>query len=109
MLKHLSKQDLEAAAQAQILANKILSAIGQAYYLESHQYHCTSSIGINLFKGQPIEVDRFMQQADIAMYQAKKDGRNMVRFYDQSMQDAITQPQRLDRAGVSYSQHALCA
>jgi EAL domain-containing protein (putative c-di-GMP-specific phosphodiesterase class I) len=97
MLEHLSEQALEAAEQAQFLANKILTAISQVYFLDSHQYHCTSSIGINLFTGQQIEVDRFMQQADIAMYQAKNDGRNTLRFYDQKMQDTITFRASLER------------
>ena len=97
MLEHLSVQALEAAAQAQFLANKILSAISQVYFIDSHQYHCTSSIGINLLAGQQIEVDQFMQQADIAMYQAKNDGRNTLRFYDQKMQDAITLRATLER------------
>jgi len=97
MLEHLSEQALEAAEQSQFLANKILTAISQVYILDSHQYHCTSSIGINLFTGQQIEVDRFMQQADIAMYQAKNDGRNTLRFYDQKMQDTITFRASLER------------
>ena len=31
-----------------------------------------------------------MKQADIAMYQAKKAGRNTLRFFDPQMQDSIT-------------------
>lgn len=89
VLQALSEQNLEAAARARIVANKILSILSQAYQIESSPYICTSSIGVTLFNCPKSGVEELMQQADIAMYQAKKDGRNKVRFYDPQMQEAI--------------------
>ena len=34
-------------------------------------------------------MEDLFKQADIAMYQAKKTGRNTLRFFDQKMQDSI--------------------
>ncbi len=90
MLEDLSEQDIEAAAQTEIIGNKMLAALDQPYQLSTHVYHCTASIGITLFgAGQP-SIDELMKQADIAMYQAKKAGRNALRFFYPEMQEAIS-------------------
>ena len=76
VLEDLSDQDIETAAQAEIIANKILSALNRPYILDARDYHNTPSIGVTLFNGHEIEVEELLRQADIAMYQAKKAGRN---------------------------------
>ena len=90
MLEDLGEQDLEAAEQTEAVGEKILAALGQPYQLVAHEYRCTPSIGATLFSGYRLETEELLKQADIAMYQAKKAGRNTVRFFDQQMQDAVT-------------------
>jgi len=89
MLEGLGSQPIVAAAQAETVARKIISALGQPYQLYTHEYHITPSIGITLFNQHPSGIDQLLGEADIAMYQAKKEGRNTLRFFNQSMQDAI--------------------
>jgi diguanylate cyclase (GGDEF)-like protein/PAS domain S-box-containing protein len=88
MLEDLNEQTLEAAELAEAIGEKILSALNQPYQLATHVFHSSVSIGITLFSNQSQEEDPF-KQADIAMYQAKRDGRNKLRFFDQGMQDVI--------------------
>lgn len=89
MLEDLSEHALVAAAQAETIANIILVTINRPFQLATHEYHCTSSIGIALFNGHQSGIEELLQHADIAMYQAKKTGRNTLRFFDPQMQDAI--------------------
>lgn len=90
LLEGLSTQAAEAAAQAEDIANKILSSINQPYQLASHHYTSSTSVGITLFNNHQTEVEELLKQADIAMYQAKDDGRNALRFFDPQMQASIT-------------------
>lgn len=90
VLEDLSDQDTETAAQAENIANKILSALNRPYILTARDYHNTPSIGVTLFNGHDIEVEELLRQADIAMYQAKKAGRNTLRFFNPQMQENIT-------------------
>jgi EAL domain-containing protein (putative c-di-GMP-specific phosphodiesterase class I) len=85
----LGTHNFEAAANAKAIANKILIAISKQYQLEANPYNSTSSIGVTLYNSQTSDIEELMQQADIAMYQAKKEGRNTLRFYDPQMQEAI--------------------
>ena len=90
VLEDLSDQDIETAGQAENIANKILSALNRPYKLAARDYHNTPSIGVTLFKGHETGVEELLRQADIAMYQAKKAGRNTVRFFNLQMQENIT-------------------
>jgi diguanylate cyclase (GGDEF)-like protein/PAS domain S-box-containing protein len=90
MLEGLSKHDLEAAAQAETTADKILAALNQPYQLGSHEHRSTPSIGATLFSGHESKKEELLKQADIAMYQAKTSGRNTLRFFDPQMQASIS-------------------
>jgi diguanylate cyclase (GGDEF)-like protein/PAS domain S-box-containing protein len=90
MLLDLSEQPIEAAAQTESIGEKILVALSQSYQLHTHTYRCTASIGATLFKDHQQGTEELMKQADIAMYQAKKAGRNTLRFFDRQMQESIS-------------------
>jgi diguanylate cyclase (GGDEF)-like protein/hemerythrin-like metal-binding protein/PAS domain S-box-containing protein len=85
MLEDLSAQDLEAVAQTKAVGEKILAALNQPYQLAAHEHHSTPSIGATLFSNHEQTQDELLKQADIAMYQAKKAGRNTLRFFDSVM------------------------
>ncbi|OIR04504.1 cyclic di-GMP phosphodiesterase Gmr [mine drainage metagenome] len=89
VLEELSTQHFEAAAQVEAIGEKILAMLNEPYQLASHTYNSTPSIGAALFNNHKHSIEELMKQADIAMYQAKKSGRNALRFFDPIMQDAI--------------------
>jgi diguanylate cyclase (GGDEF)-like protein/PAS domain S-box-containing protein len=89
MLEDLGEQDIEAAAQTEVVGKKILAALNHPYELGTHEYRNTASIGATLFKGQQQSIEELLKQSDIAMYQAKMAGRNTLRFFDPKMQDTI--------------------
>ena len=79
----------EAAAQSQKIGMKILDKLNQKYQLTGHEQYFSASIGINLFDGHSLSVNELLKQADIALYQAKSDGRNTLRFFDPGMQSSM--------------------
>ncbi|MEO8407857.1 MAG: EAL domain-containing protein, partial [Oxalobacteraceae bacterium] len=90
VLEDLSGNANEAATQAEAVGEKILAALHHPYHLAGHEYHNTASIGVALFVDHQSSVDALMKYADLAMYEAKKAGRNTLRFFDPHMQAAIT-------------------
>jgi predicted signal transduction protein with EAL and GGDEF domain len=82
--------DLETAAeQAGIIAEKICIALNQPYHLKAHTHYGGASIGVALFNRGETSSEELLKRADTAMYQAKRAGRNTVRFYDQDTQNAL--------------------
>jgi len=86
MLEDLSKDARQAVAAAQEVGEKVLASISQPFNLHEFEYHCSSSIGIILFRDDGIGMDDLLKHADTAMYQAKSAGRNTFRFFDPAMQ-----------------------
>lgn len=97
MLEGLSDSIFEAARQAEIICEKILGTLNQAYQLNTYEYHSTTSIGATLFSGHEVGSDELLKQADIAMYQSKTAGRNAIRFFDPVMQEVINNRAVLER------------
>lgn len=89
MLEGISESELEVAALAEVVGEKILYNINKPYQLAAHEYHITASIGITIFGAHSQSHEDLLKHADIAMYQAKKAGRNRLRFFDPKMQEAI--------------------
>lgn len=110
VLETLSTVEEEAATQAERVAEKIQAALNQPYQLKDRVHHTTPSIGIALFRGHLDAVDDLLKFADIAMYQAKKAGRNTIRFYDPETQSAIEARADLEaelRLALEYRQFQL--
>jgi len=89
MLEDLSERPIEAAKQAEAVAEKILTNLNQPYDLNSRTYYSTVSIGLTVFNNHNESIEEMLKQADIAMYQAKDSGRNALRFFDLKMQQLI--------------------
>jgi diguanylate cyclase (GGDEF)-like protein/PAS domain S-box-containing protein len=89
LLEGLHQESLDASVQTEVIGNKILLALSRPYLLATYDYSITSSIGATLINGHEQSIDELLKQADIAMYQAKTDGRNALRFFDPQMQARI--------------------
>jgi diguanylate cyclase (GGDEF)-like protein/PAS domain S-box-containing protein len=89
ILENMSDVVLEAAAQIKAIGTKLLLSLSHPYQFGSNEYVCTSSIGVTMFGGSQANPDTLFKQADIAMYQAKKAGRNLLCFFDPQMQEAL--------------------
>jgi diguanylate cyclase (GGDEF)-like protein/PAS domain S-box-containing protein len=89
ILEDLSQVPEIAAAQARTVGGKILAAISQPYILEGRECHATSSMGITVFGSKNESTNEVLQQADIAMYQAKAAGRNAMFFFAPALQASV--------------------
>lgn len=89
MLEDLSTESIEAASQTEAVGWKIIANLNKSYQLDKYEAHSTPSIGATLFDSRLQIIDELFKQADIAMYQAKKAGRNTMRFFDPHMQDTL--------------------
>ena len=71
---------------AEIVSEKILAVMDEPYLLRGVEHHSTASLGICIFDTGTDTVTEMLQQADLAMYQAKAAGRNTIKFFEADMQ-----------------------
>jgi EAL domain-containing protein (putative c-di-GMP-specific phosphodiesterase class I) len=89
-VENLSDAQEEAGSQASVIAEKILARLAEPYTLALHECISTSSGGITVFGYGKESATQILQQADIAMYQAKAAGKNAIRFFAPSLQAAVS-------------------
>jgi diguanylate cyclase (GGDEF)-like protein len=76
---------LPGAAAAEALALRILGVAAEPFELGGGRYVVTASIGIALHPQDAQDPDGLVRCADLAMYRAKSEGRNLCRFYTPEM------------------------
>lgn len=97
ILEDLSSEFEEAALQAQGVGEKVLAELSRLYMLDEHEHISTPSVGVAVFSGEQVTPEEMLKRADIAMYQAKRAGKNTVRFFDPVMQAAVEARLRMER------------
>lgn len=80
------------------VARKLLQAVSQHYVIEQHELVITPSIGIAMYPVDGEDFDALSKCADIAMYRAKRDGRNNYRFFTPEMQARSARNLQLENA-----------
>ena len=78
-----------AADEAEILGEKILAGLCEPYLLDGHECQSTASVGITVFGDKRESPNAVLQQAGIAMHQAKTGGGNTIRFFSPALQAAV--------------------
>ena len=96
LLEKLSEKPHEAAARITHIGEKILATLNQPFWLGSHQYNITASIGISLTNHADDSIDQIMLNADLALHQAKATGKNGLRFFDPVMQEVVSHRTKLE-------------
>ncbi|MCW8908848.1 MAG: EAL domain-containing protein [Sedimenticola sp.] len=74
------------ARQSQRVAEKIRDSLSRTYRVDAYSLNITPSIGVALFPDKGQTTSEVLQQADTAMYRAKAEGRNCIRFFLPVMQ-----------------------
>ncbi|MDO8863107.1 EAL domain-containing protein [Haliea sp. E1-2-M8] len=97
ILESLGEELEQSATSAEVVAEKILEKVATACVQEVDDYRGTASIGISMFHGRGVSAEELVRRADTAMYQAKRDGRNTLYFYDPGMQAALETRLQLER------------
>jgi diguanylate cyclase (GGDEF)-like protein len=82
------------------VAEKLCSAFNEAYFIAEHEIFCSISIGIELASNVGYDGALLLQRSELALRQAKQDGRNDYRFFVVDMH-----PPDLVRASLESALH----
>ncbi|MFN2381631.1 MAG: EAL domain-containing protein [Guyparkeria sp.] len=90
--------DVHGARQrATMLADKLRHAMEQPFEFEGIRHMGTASVGLTLFSGKVDHAEELVREADIAMYQAKRAGRNNLVNFESGMIESVTRRYRLEQ------------
>ncbi len=83
--------EVRRSEDAAFVAERIRKNLSQPLVLAGHEVFVTPSIGIALFPEDGDNPETLLKNADMAMYLAKRQGRNLYRFYDASLNEVALQ------------------
>ncbi len=78
-------------------AYRVLERLSGNYAIAGHPYHLSASVGVALFPADGDDTTELLHRADAAMYQAKKEGRSTVSFYQPALQNAADERLAIER------------
>lgn len=84
--------EIERPQDASGVAEKLQSAFAVPQRIDGQEINLTLSIGISVYPDDGDNIDAMMHNADIAMYNAKKSGRNDYRFFRSNMDSRTLRP-----------------
>jgi len=84
------------AEDAALSAYKILAALGIPHHVEEHDLQITVSMGIGIYPEDGTDAETLVKNADIAMLNAKNNGRNNYQFFKPDMNEHALERQSLE-------------
>jgi len=78
--------NLSGKKEAGYVASKMLEKLRHPFYLEGQEVFLGLSIGISLAPDDSDDATTLLKQADMAMYQSKKKGRNTSSFFSEKLE-----------------------
>ena len=79
---------IASADDGEYVARKVLDLFKEPLRIGPHELRVTPSIGLAIYPDHGKDAITLMRHADLAMYQAKNDGRNRFEVYAESMQQS---------------------
>jgi diguanylate cyclase (GGDEF)-like protein len=77
--------DLEQCSDAQDCAQTFLDSFIESFHVDEHELDIGVSIGISFYPKDGVKSDDLIRHADMAMYQAKRRGRNCIVSFDHDL------------------------
>ncbi|WP_305857697.1 two-component system response regulator [Balneatrix alpica] len=91
-------EHVQTYKEVEVMASRLLKAMGREYILQGQAFFVPPSIGIAMYPEAGYSVEELLQHADVAMYQAKHQGRNRFCFFTNEVQQQVNRYEYLRNA-----------
>lgn len=81
--------DVQDRREAEVVAERLLKVLRKPYPVQDQELYISASIGMATLEDPRSDPERLVQQADIAMYRAKQDGRDTWQWFSADMDNRI--------------------
>lgn len=88
--------DLRDEGIARAMAERLRTALHRPFQVAGHELVVTASLGISLYPRDGADVSKLRRSADAAMYEAKRAGKDRVRFFTTAIHDTFLEHLELE-------------
>ncbi len=83
--------NINSEVESARIARNLTDCFTQSFALSAENVYITSSIGISMYPKDGAGIDDLLKNADVAMYQAKAEGRNRYHFFTRALSQKLRQ------------------
>jgi diguanylate cyclase (GGDEF)-like protein len=94
--------DLDCLSDAQVIAEKLMKVLRAPAALSGHSLKISASAGVSVYPDHGLEPAVLMRNADLAMYQAKRAGRDVFHVFHRELSDSLGRRLEIER-GLGYA------
>ncbi|MBA4117496.1 MAG: hypothetical protein C0514_01180 [Candidatus Puniceispirillum sp.] len=87
---------IESMDEALEITQRILTALNKNHTILNNDIYLSASIGASLIDNTRMSADTILRNADLAMYEAKQQGKARVEIFDRAQHDRLLQRMRLE-------------
>ena len=87
---------LNSKDEAARVASSLLEVLAGPFLIEGHEITISASIGISIFPDNGTDTTELLQQADSAMYAAKRNGKNRVMYFTPELGSSVRERLNLE-------------
>jgi len=87
---------LAAPSDVEHICRKIIQVLSKPVYVKGHEIYVSVSIGACVAPEDGDLIDSLIRQAEIAMYQAKSQGRSRLQFWESGMQAPYSERMQIE-------------
>ncbi len=88
---------IEEASEVTTLAKRVLDAVNTPIVIQEHTIEMSASLGVALYPSDGDNPDDLIRNADMALYEAKAEGRNRVNFFSYKLDLELRESLRLEQ------------
>lgn len=103
-------ENIDSPEQAATVARGLIDQLSQPFFIDGNAVFIGASLGISLFPDDARDATELIQHADVALYQAKQEGRNTYRFHTEALTRAARERLMLEtqlRHALEHGEFAL--
>jgi diguanylate cyclase (GGDEF)-like protein len=90
--------DREACERAALeISERLIARLKETYAVDQHHLYISASIGVSIISGRSANANRFIKEADIAMYEVKAKGRDGVFMFNEEMAERVERHLEIER------------
>ena len=86
-------------------SEKLLTILKEPYIIDMHHLYITASIGVNQITDVSLDVNQFIKETDIAMYEAKAEGRDGIILFNDTLSKRVARDLVIERKLHSALEH----
>ena len=97
ILSSAFENEQECLQTAEIFSEDLLREIKKNYVIDGNHLYISASVGVSLINSKHVQANEFLKEADMAMYEAKHNGRDGVIVFNDELCKLVQKKLEIER------------